>query len=226
MLDLQRLVRAVTVGFLLVFTLLVCFIATTEQTASERIVDLPAFANVRWFGEFAVAVIGLCAAGFLRRDKFYLPIATAAFSLAFWTGSRGAIVAPFAGFLLCTLLFREFRSVRAWLLLPLAALAGLALASALDALDPMGSSGSAAIARYGSTGRFDLWQYAIREILERPWLGHGEGQFQFLHPGYTVVQSHNVVLQVLYTWGFVGALLCLGLAIWVALRYLREDDGL
>jgi O-antigen ligase len=171
-------------------------------------------------------VVGLSAAGFLRRNKFYLLTATAAFTLAFWTGSRGAILAPFAGFLLCTFLFREFRSPRAWLLFLLVGMAGLTFAFGLDALVPMGSHGPDSIARTGSSGRMELWQYTIHEFLERPWLGHGEGQFRFSHSGYIVVQPHNVVLQVLYTWGLIGALLCLGLALWAAPRYLQKDTEL
>lgn len=220
-LDFNRLLRAVLAGFLLVFALLIAFIATTEQSPLERMIALPAFANVRWFGEYVVSVVGLCAIGFLRRDRFYLLTAAAAFAMAFWTGSRGAVLAPLVGFMLCTVLFREFRSVSTWLLFLLSGFAGFALAFGLDALVPIGDQGPDNVARYSSSGRIELWQYTIREILEQPLFGHGEGQFRFTIGTYSVVQPHNMVLQVLYTWGFIGGLLCLALAVWAAPRFLR-----
>jgi O-antigen ligase len=221
MLDFDRLLRAVLTGFLLIFALLIAFIATTDQSPLERTIELPAFANVRWFGEYVVSVVGLCAIGFLRRDKFYLFTAAAAFAMAFWTGSRGAVLAPLAGFMLCTVLFREFRSVSTWRLFLLSGFVGFALALGLDALVPIGDRGPDDLARFGSSGRIELWQYTIREILDQPWFGHGEGQFRFMIGTYSLAQPHNVVLQVLYTWGFIGGLLCLALAIWAAPRFLQ-----
>jgi O-antigen ligase len=222
MVDLEQHVRANLTGFLLFFALLVAFVATTEQTDTERVFGLPAFGHVRWFGYYAAGMIGLCAAGFLRGTGFAILAATVAFALAFWTGSRGAVVAALVGLLACTILFQQFRSLRAWLLFALSIVAGLALSFVLDALVPIGAFGPDSMARYTSSGRIELWKDTLESIQMRPWLGWGDGQFRWSGgTGQTVAQPHNVVLQVLYAWGLIGGLLCAALAVWVVSRLVK-----
>ena len=96
LLDFEKWRTAILVGLLLLFLLLVTFVATTDQAPGERIGSLPAFGNVRWFGYYAAAAVGLAAPGFLRGDKTALVMAAAAFAVAAWTGSRGALIAAVA----------------------------------------------------------------------------------------------------------------------------------
>lgn len=222
MLNLDEHVRALLTGFLVFFALLVAFVATTEQTDTERVFGLPAFGHVRWFGYYAAGVIGLCAAGFLRGTRFAVLAATVAFAMAFWTGSRGAVAAALIGLLACTILFQQFRSLRAWLLFALGIVAGFAVSFVLDALVPIGAFGPDSMARYTSSGRIELWKDTIESIRMRPWLGWGDGQFRWSGgTGQTVAQPHNVVLQVFYAWGAIGGLLCAALAVWVASRLVK-----
>lgn len=220
-LDLHRIVRAQLIGFLLTFALLVAFVATTARTLIEAS-DLPAFANIRWFGYYAAATVGLCAMGFLRSNKLALLTAAAAFAMAAWTGTRGAVAAALVGFVASTILFPPFRSWRAWLLLGLAATGGFALSLGLDAFAPIQGQGPASMARFDSSGRVELWQATVAKVLERPVFGWGEGQFVHRWGSFSVAQPHNIVLQLLYVWGVVGALLCAALSAWVAPRFFKD----
>lgn len=223
MLDLGQLPVAVQTGFLLVFALLVIFVATTDQTADERIWGLPAFGNIRWFAEYAAGVVGLAASGFLRGNRFALSAATMAFILLFWTGGRGGIAAALAGMVACTLLFEAFRSRRVWGRLLMSLVLGGALSVVLTALLPIEGQ---TIARDGSSGRMELWRATIDSIALRPWFGWGDGQtirFSVRLLGAAFPQPHNIVLQLLHAWGIVGTLLCLALAIWIAPRFVRSN---
>jgi len=226
MLDFERFRTAILTGFLLVFGLLIAFVVITDPTSDEMIHELPAFGNVRWFGYYAAAAIGLAALGFLRGDKTALLVAAVAFAAASWTGSRGAIIAAVVGLLACAMMLREFRPVRVWLRFSLCGLVGLALAYGLDAIVPFEGQGPASLARYDSSFRVEIWKDTIEYILMRPLTGWGEGQFRFvLGDQWWVAQPHNVVLQVLLAWGAIGGLLCLALAIWVAPRFLKAQGA-
>jgi O-antigen ligase len=226
MLDFERFRTAILAGLLLLFLLLVTFVATANQTSAERMGELPAFANVRWFGYYAAAAVGLAAPGFLRGDKTALAVATAAFAIAVWSGSRGAIFAAGSGLLACAILLRKFRALRVWLRLFVCALAGIALGVGLGALVPFEAVGLDSIARYGSSGRIELWSDTLDAILQRPWLGWGEAQFRAIfRDEWFVAQPHNVVLQVLLAWGLIGTLLCLAVTIWVAPRFLKAQSA-
>ena len=66
------------------------------------------------------------------------------------------------------------------------------------------------------TGRNDIWQFALDNISERPWLGHGFGAFwetpfTVFQPGYdgsmatTASHAHNAFLDLTLTIGLFGA---------------------
>lgn len=226
MLDLQKWRTATLTGLVLVFVLLVAFVATTDQTPSERVFGLPALGHVRWYGYYAVAAVGLAAPGFLRDDRIALLAAILAFALGFWTGTRGVVMATAAGLILCAILFRDFRSPRVWGRLALCALAGLVGALGLAALLPFEGMGPGSMARVGDSGRIEIWVATTDAIQQRPWLGWGEAQFrEIFRDVWPLGQPHNVVLQVLLAWGAIGGLLCLALAIWTAPRFLKARSA-
>src|SRR5690606_7887778 len=203
-------------------------VATTEQSAEERFVGLPAFSHIRWFGYYAAGVIGLSVSGLLRGNRLALFATTIAFALAFWTGTRGAIAAAVVGFAVHAVLLPEVRSLRAWLLLAACCLAGLIVALGLDAVVPIGDFGPDSMNRYGDSGRIEVWRATIELIQARPLFGHGDGQFglmvgERLH----IAQPHNIILQLLHAWGILGVLACLALVIRMAPAFLRPGtlDG-
>lgn len=225
-LDFDAMVRAILWGFLLFFALMIVFVASTDQTASQRVSGLPAFGNVRWFGYYAAAIVGLGAAGFLQGNRFALFGAAAGLAMVFWTGTRGALAAILIGFLASAILFREFRSATVWLRLMLCGLGGLALSFALSALANLGYEETFNVARSGSGGRIELWVEILQHIRLRPWFGWGEGQVAFAFEGqpFNLSQPHNIVLQVLHAWGVVGAVLCLALTVWAMPRFFKAHS--
>jgi O-antigen ligase len=224
MLDFEGHQRAQFAGFLLFFALLVMFLKTGSLTPEQQMRALPAFGNIRWFGYDAAGIVGLAATGFIAGNRFALATATAAFTLAFWTGTRGALFAVGAGLIACTILFPSFRSVRTWLSALLCCLAGFVVASGLQLLVPIESQGPASLARAGGSGRVELWLATIDSILKRPLFGWGEGQTVIFTPqlfGVSFPQPHNIVLQVLHAWGVVGGLLVIALLIMAAPLFFR-----
>jgi hypothetical protein len=225
MLDTEQVWRAILWGFLLFFAFLIAFVASVDQTPHQRLWGLPAFGHIRWFGYYAAGVVGLAAAGFLRGDRLALFAATMAFALASWTGTRGTLAATLAGFSACTIMFGEFRSIRGWVRLLSCAVAGLLAALALNSLVPLGQ-GLGKLARFGLSGRIEIWIKTLEHFRLRPWFGWGEGQVPGVFRGEPVIfgQPHNVVIQVLHAWGVAGVLLCLSLAAWVASRFLKARE--
>jgi O-antigen ligase len=58
-----------------------------------------------------------------------------------------------------------------------------------------------------SSSRVQFWQWTWQDIVSRPWIGHGEGQFGWMisdRTGTFYNHPHNVVLQMLYEWGALG----------------------
>ncbi len=64
----------------------------------------------------------------------------------------------------------------------------------------------------GLSYRPQIWAEAWRQILQRPWLGHGyEYPFVFVIPGleFAIADPHNIELAVLFSGGIVGLMLWL-----------------
>jgi O-antigen ligase len=82
---------------------------------------------------------------------------------------------------------------------------------------------NSAISDASFTGRTDVWQFAMGNILERPILGHGFMAFwrtdQFLSQtpslgwANTAAHSHNGYLDIALTTGFPGLLLCIAFVV-------------
>jgi len=146
-------------------------------------------------------------------------------ALAFWSGSRGAVIAVWAAFALGMFWFRQLRKPWAW-----AMLFGLtALAAAISVLAPVPnglfglhravSTMQAPSANTFSSGRLEMWADSWRAVLRAPWFGYGQGQFPHVVASQHLFnQPHNIGLQLLLQWGCVGTGLTAALAGYVALR--------
>ena len=195
--------------------------------------------NIRQVGFYSAigagASLGLAAVETgPRRHVFYVVMAALMLSLSFWSGTRGSLFAVFVAFSMGAVLLRELRSIRSWLALA----GGMAGGAALSLIGPLpnalfgivrlkaASGGDAADV---SSGRFDMWIATWHAILERPLTGYGAGQY------FVVVQDnlgsfnhpHNILLQVLFQWGFVGAACYCALAVfltWRAFTALRNPQ--
>jgi O-antigen ligase len=79
------------------------------------------------------------------------------------------------------------------------------------------------LARY-SSGRVEIWTQTAAALLERPWFGHGQGQFRYQVPAALGVYNHphNSVLQFAYDWGLLGAGALAAAFVPLARSLLRE----
>ena len=226
LLDLEQFRTAILAGIMLVFAMLVVFVATTPQDGAERIGSLPAYGNVRWFAYCGAASVGLAAPGYLRERKLSWVAAAMGFALVSWSGSRGGFLAVGAGMAACAIINPAFRPWRVWLRLVLSGAAGVLLAVALATVVPFEGQGLAEMAEFTDSDRIEIWRDTLAAIAQRPWLGWGEGQFrEIFRDVWPVAQPHNVVLQVLLAWGILGAGLCLALALWMAPRFLQAPSS-
>ncbi len=203
---------AISTGFVLFGLLFCAFVASAYRPGYDWVTGMPAYGNIRWFGYYAAAVIGLCALGFVRARRGYWAIAVLALGLALWSGSRGTLYAVVAGYIVAFAMFPAMR--RGWRLFLGAVACGISLAAVLTLAAPIGD-GALRMSDVSSSGRVELWQRTLGYIADRPLLGWGEGQFRFT-PGLEIVaQPHNVVLQILFAWGAVGLFLVSVLALWL-----------
>lgn len=191
--------------------------------------DLPGFGNLRRFGFYAAPAAAMCF-GLLaltpRRRWLWGGLSATAFAITFWTGSRGAVWALIVGLPVVAAIFPSARSLRAAGVTLVAALIGLAIAAAVPPIptQPMDRFGT-----LDGNGRVEIWAAAIDAISARPWFGYGEAQ-AFLALDWPVWMSvmphpHNVVLQVLLAWGFVGAALLAPLGFMLGRVVFRQGQS-
>ncbi len=195
--------------------------------------QVPGFGAVRLFGmalEAGIAVgIGLLVVG--RKSRFTLLVwvgVVALWAMLFWSGGRGAGVSLFGAAVVLSLL-RPRYILRLWAVFLVSALLGAGFSFLIWTPDD-GAFGimnmAAKSARPGldaiSSSRLVRWQGAVALIADRPWFGHGLGQFSNLWPDFAAYDLrressaplpiyflayrtvHNLVLEVFLAWGFVG----------------------
>lgn len=195
-------------------------IAVYNPKADDWIWLVPALTHVRWVGFFALAsfcsgvgTLTLNSAGQIKVTKMMLPLLFMAvgFFLAFWTATRGAMLA-----ILITTIFASYFS-RDW-----KAIAGLTLGAAIIAisiaialpnvhtaygLERLLSSAAQGQDVNGlSSNRLQLWIETLQKIGLHPWIGSGIDQFRFLGPEATLGfrHPHQSILQLLFSAGILG----------------------
>lgn len=180
---------------------------------------VPGFAYVRIYG-FAMTVGVAIAAGLLVFPRFtqgggrllILLALTFLWTMLFWTGTRGGVIALMVSFSLLAVVAPKFRRVLPWVLLTM--VAGAVCSVPLPIPGPMyGAFGvysdivGAKSAQEFSSGRWSLWSDTLSFISRKPWFGHGYAQLlsfaaEMKHP-FTHV--HNIVLEAALAWGWIGA---------------------
>ncbi|WP_460140410.1 O-antigen ligase family protein [Pseudomonas sp. S2_E01] len=76
----------------------------------------------------------------------------------------------------------------------------------------------------GNSYRFEIWQFVLHKIAERPWLGHGyDASLEVdVGLGYTLAEPHNFALGVLYYVGIIGFIPWLFVQAWALLSSWRQ----
>jgi O-antigen ligase len=227
----EGLTTALMIGFVCFVALLVVFVLQVPEPANfDWVSGWPAVAHVRHLGYYAAAIIGLCIGRFaivISRPGWMatFAVATLAFALALWTGTRGAIAAAGAGLAVGMLLFPALRRRQVLLGVLGSSVVSVALVAWLPT--PAGHLGlwrtvAATVSRSEAgigSGRTDLWLRTLNAISQRPLFGYGDGQTFWIVPFEPVVgQPHNVLLQALLAWGVIGTACILILTVPFAIR--------
>lgn len=238
------LTGALMAGFVASIASLAIFLARLDTLDGFAWMNgLPGFDNVRRVAYYAAPIIGLCIGRLAsRHDRrgwlAAFAVAILAFAAIFWNGARGALFALAVAYAAGLCLFPALRRARVW-----GATAASAVLGALAALALPGAgsfmgirrmlltnfSADAAVPSSGVTsGRAELWRGTLEAIARQPWFGHGEGQLWQVVPAartFDVAHPHNVVLQILFAWGLIGALCVAVLTVPFALRIIRNAQA-
>jgi len=236
----RDLVNAYLAGFATFMMGAALFAAQVTNPAFDWVHSWPAVTHIRHFGYYAAAMIGLCiglAATERRRSRLAMlfAFATASFTFALWTGSRGTVIAVVGALLIGLVLVPAIRRLVVWVGTLLSLILGTAFASLLPAWGPLMGVGRTVSQTVDSgdvsTGRTQIWLGAIEAIKRRPIFGYGENQMSTVAPFGTIGQTHEIVLQILLAWGVAGLVCAAIVAVWFLSKALpgvrrAEEDML
>jgi O-antigen ligase len=185
----------------------------------DRHMSFPTYGSARLFG--AHQFIGcLASLGLLILpgcENRWRPLTVLAAFIVWtglaWSGSRGPAVG--LAVMLGLWFWRGNRAERRALLLwaPLLTIGALAFSYPLgrpyvqmgwapQLANTLQSTGVAAM----TSGRTEFWLATWSRVAEAPWFGHGADGYLFIRPAQWGSQPHNVALQWLYEYGWLGAL--------------------
>lgn len=186
---------------------------------------IPGYKNVRRWGFILAAAIaagsGLLTLPGLRRLQFWailLGLVTLWTALG-WSGTRGGILAVAGAIAIAALVApSRIRPVALWLVA--AALAGLLLSTLIPVTNQsfgiFNAIDRAEVAPIGpdqGVGRIDIWLNALSAVRQAPMFGHGYAQNIWVNPNpIPHTQAHNVIIEALMAWGFVGGSIAVLLA--------------
>ena len=195
-----------------------------DPKGKDWIIYVPGVTNVRSLGFFAVAGLfaGLAIALPRTAARFHyaagIVIAVAALVLVFWTGSRGALLAVVVGLLALSIFASVVRTAIIKFSL-LAFAAAISISLLLPSVNPSYGIdriffGSVTTAKSGadlSSGRIAMWKATVETIKDRPLVGWGVEQFAVSGPKMSLghKQPHNMILQLLFATGILGAIAAL-----------------
>lgn len=199
---------------------------------------VPTLTNIRWVGFFALAIfcagIGSLPPACRARDNlqsllFALFFSTGGLTIAFWTGSRGPILAIISAAILSSLLGPARKQI---IILSLSAtFLALLFSVSLPVVHPaygidriigssMPTNGMAGL----SSRRTETWIATIKKIKQRPAIGWGIDQFRFAGSETELKfrHPHQGLLQLLFSTGCLGLLATLLIVMPFADRFPRK----
>jgi len=198
------------------------------------------FSNIRFFNQYQIWSISLLSLPLIiypsvdkRIIKLIKAIAIGWTILLFASGSRGAVGSIILSMLVTLFIFRGYAKLYLKLnsLFLIAGFIGYIL---LFKLIPYLAESDVTIGWRSvegitsSSGRIELWQYAIQYIIDSPWLGIGPMHYAY-YPGPTHAHPHNSLLQWACEMGIPSTLLVLslifsGLYNWVKKFYILTNS--
>ncbi|MEM9270734.1 MAG: O-antigen ligase family protein [Pseudomonadota bacterium] len=226
-----QLILAIPVAYALHFCVVLAMLPGLFATEGlDWLNSPPGVYQVRLWGmiltaAFAIAVVFTAQPGALR--KIWPPVLLVLLSTALcYTGTRGALPALVAGFVVTALVMTRARGSLAVTLV-----LGLAIGAVLSLALPVPHPAYGLISSYSETvtsqdvnqlsaSRVALWTQTLEIWSKHPVFGIGYGQYRYFNHGQFEGFSHphNSVLEFVLVFGLVGGLAFLGILFWLWLR--------
>jgi len=184
-----------------------------EMSISNRISGIAGNANILGF----TSAFGLLMALFFKKywHHFYFYVFLAIhLSVLILSQSRTSMVALILSLIMGFLVNLNTAKLSILLTLITLSLGAVLLVDIDYMLRALSRSGDAVEITSG-TGRIFLWNEVIYIINQRPWTGWGYASSSFIMPefsyviGYSPLQAHNLLLQILFFVGYIGLFLFL-----------------
>ena len=232
-----------TVIFTLPILLLPFLVQMTVDTMDPRrlYLDVYGLGNIRAAGHFTAIGIALLAPFALisRRMGAKAVVATGLVILLwatlFWSGSRAGLAALVPGLILALMFSRQrVKAIASNIAL---GAAGAALSTlyfipgkGFGLIERIGQAGNQVSNASGasealssvSSGRVDIWAWALETILEKPFFGWGYGSMIEIPGAPYYYHTHNIVLEYALAFGIPVALAVFALLGWLTLKALRN----
>jgi O-antigen ligase len=170
-----------------------------------------------YFGNIVSIVIIICAYKVVtRQGKMWIYYAIAFMNVIslYLCKSMFAWVEIFLGVAMLLIVLKKHKFLALWLLM--ATVGSFVIIVLNIGLIPRLSE-----AELTTELRFKIWDYAILQIKNSPFFGHGFMSYMHLdkdyHLGYLTVHSHSITLELLMNFGIVGT----GLFLWYFIEYVK-----
>lgn len=230
---------AISLGLLVYWFIWITNIWIFEPKGRDWVRLIPGITQVRGLGFFAVAgfFAGMALAAKSKFQEWRSPVflvgvlvSVSALVMLLWTGSRGGLLAIISGVAFVFVFSPGFRKSIALyfgsaLILGLVASFPLPIVNQSYGLERIISSSSTIVdGDDPSSGRTQMWAGTVQKIIERPMLGWGIEQFAISGPKETLgyKQPHNMILQILFSVGFLGGLAMLIMLLPIASRVVFD----
>jgi hypothetical protein len=215
---------------------------TVESMNVKRLyLDVYGLGNIRAAGHFTAIGIALLAPfALLSRQMGLKGLLACTFvvllwATLFWSGSRAGLAALVPG-LIFTLLFSQqrIRSIASNLVLGACGAAlstlyflpgkgfGLITRLSTSSTQISTASGTSEAISTVSSGRTDIWAWAIETILEKPLHGWGYGSMINIPDAPYYYHTHNIVLEYALAFGIPIALAVFGLLAWLTVKAMKN----
>ncbi len=202
------------------------------------VTSFPPFFNIRRLTNYAgpiivgaLMVFSLLPHNFRSRQAILALVLVGLWTLLFWAGSRAPVLALILSLIGITFLTPVGLRAKIWIVTGMTACLGLVGSLFLPRPDRhLGfvsrilETETYASAKAVTSERTSQWAEAISIILDRPFLGHGFGQYSFDPAAIRlgVASTHNFVLEAVHDFGVIGGfaliLLVYGSVIQLGLR--------
>lgn len=212
----KKLILAIIVPGI-IYSLYLFIIIFTEDELTYK--NLYFFNNIRQVGMFMVVMASfflgyLCLHEKNVEKKYSILILSIPLALIIFFGGRGSFFSIIIIFLSAIIiLIIKKQSISNLLTIFFLSLVLAVIINQLISTNSLVSSSS--LQRYDLSGRYEIWEYAINKIIDRPFLGYGPNGFAIIafndvnYVSSFYAQPHNFIIQFLFEYGIIGTTLFL-----------------